>query len=193
MSAKIGVIVSSTRPTRVGGHVADWFMAKAKEYQGLEFELLDLKEINLPFLSETESPSTGKYTQESTKQWSAVIDGLDGFIFITAEYNNGPPAPLKNAIDSIYHEWDKKPVAFVGYGTYGATRAVEQLVDNAAKVGMMPLSKTFVGLMNPWESITPEGEIKEEFVHGHIEKLLENLQWWAETLKSAREAEKTTQ
>jgi NAD(P)H-dependent FMN reductase len=92
---------------------------------------------------------------------------------------------LKNAIDSVYNEWDRKPVAFVGYGTYGATRAVEQLVDIAAKVGLVPLSKTFVGLLEPWNAVL-NGEIKEEYVRGNVEGLLENLQWWTDTLKAAR-------
>ncbi len=185
MSAKIGIIVSTTRPTRVGRHVAEWFMDQIADRQDLEFELLDLKEWNLPFLSEPESPATGNYTLESTKKWSAKIDSLDGFIFVTAEYNNGPPAPMKNAIDTIYHEWDRKPVAFVGYGGYGATRAVEQLADITAKVGMVPLTKTFVGLLEPWDSVL-DGEIKEEYVRGNVGKMIDNLKWWAETLKQAR-------
>lgn len=185
MSSKIGVIVSSTRPTRVGRVVADWFLEQVKDNQDLEFELLDLKEIDLPFLNEKESPSSGKYELEHTKEWSKKIEHLDGFVFITAEYNNGPPAALKNAIDSLYHEWDKKPVAFVGYGTYGAARAIDQLVDNTAKVGMMPLSKTVIGIMDPWNSITDD-TVKKEYVHGNFDAMIANLTWWAELLKSAR-------
>ncbi len=185
MSIKVGVIVSSTRPTRVGRVVADWFLEKVKDNPDLEFELLDLKEVNLPFLNEDESPSTGKYEQEHTKEWSKKIESLDGFVFVTAEYNNGPPAPLKNAIDSLYHEWDKKPVAFVGYGTYGAARAIDQLVDNTAKVGMMPLSKTVVGIMDPWDSIN-DVTVKSEYVHGNFDGMIANLTWWAKLLKSAR-------
>lgn len=186
MSLKIGVIVSTTRPTRVGRHVADWVMRQIPSKDGVEYELIDLRGVDLPFLNEKESPSTGKYELESTKQWSKKISGLDGFIFVTAEYNNGPPSPLKNALDSLYHEWDKKPVAFVGYGAYGATRAVEQLVNNTAKIGMVPLPKTFVGILNPWESITPEGQVKPEFVHGNLDGLIDNLVWWSDLLKAGR-------
>jgi len=186
MSLKIGVIVSSTRPTRVGRQVADWFMSKVSATEGVEFELIDLKEWDLPFLSEPKSPSSGEYSLESSKKWSTKVTKLDGFVFVTAEYNNGPPAPLKNAIDSLYKEWDRKPVAFVGYGTYGATRAVEQLVDIVAKVGMMPLSKTFVGLLSPWGAISPEGKINEDYVQGNVDSLVENLKWWAELLQPVR-------
>jgi len=160
-------------------------MSELPKDENVTYELIDLKEVDLPFLSEKESPSSGKYEQESSRAWSKKVSDLDGYIFVTAEYNNGPPAPLKNAIDSLYHEWDKKPVAFVGYGTYGATRAVEQLVDIAAKVGMMPLSKTFVGILNPWESVSEDG-VKTEFVHGDLNALTKNLTWWAKILKQAK-------
>lgn len=186
MSLKIAVIVSTTRPTRVGRKIADWFMVRIKDFPDTEFELIDLKELDLPFMSEPESASSGHYTQDKVIAWSKKADSFDGFIFITAEYNNGYPAPLKNALDTIYHEWNRKPVAFVGYGTYGATRAVEQLVNVTAKVGMVPLPKTFVGITHPWESVKSDGSVDEKFVIGHIDALLENLKWWGEALKVAR-------
>lgn len=186
MSLKIGVIVSTTRPTRVGRKVADWFMDQVKNVSDIEFEIIDLKEIGLPFLSEPESPSSGHYTQEKVIAWSKKVNSLDGFVLVTAEYNNGYPAPLKNAIDTVYHEWDRKPVAFVGYGSYGATRAVEQLVNVVAKVGMVPLPKTFVGITHPWESIQEDGSVDEKFVNGNLNGLVENLKWWGEALKAAR-------
>jgi NAD(P)H-dependent FMN reductase len=160
-------------------------MTKIDTTEGLEFELIDLKEVDLDFLNEEHSPSTGNYDLPKTKAWSKKIAGLDGFIFVTAEYNNGIPAPLKNALDSVYNEWDRKPVAFVGYGTYGAVRAMEHLVNVTAKLGMVPLSKTAVGILAPWESVTKDG-VKEGFVHGSLEALLENLQWWTDVLKNAR-------
>lgn len=183
MSIRIGVIISTTRPTRVGEKVAKWFMSKVQDTEGVEFELIDLKEENLPFLDEPKSPSSGEYTLESTKRWSDKVASFDGYVFVTAEYNHGPPAPLKNALDSVYHEWDKKPVVFVGYGTYAATRAVEQLVNITAKIGMVPLPKTFIGIVKPWESIHKDGSINEDFVWGDTEKVVENLLWWAKKLK----------
>jgi NAD(P)H-dependent FMN reductase len=187
MNLKIGVIISTTRPTRVGDKVGKWFYEKVKNTPSVAFELIDLQHIDLPFLSEPEEPSSGHYTQDRVINWSKKIDELDGFVFVTAEYNNGIPAPLKNAIDSIYKEWNRKPVAFVGYGSYGATRAVEQLVNVTAKIGMAPLSKTFVSILHPWEAIHEDGSIDEKFVNGKIEGLITNLKWWATTLKAARE------
>ncbi len=186
MSLRIGIIIASTRPTRVGDKVAKWFLEQVKDTPDVDFELIDLKEVDLPFLNEPESASTGKYTQEKTIDWSKKIGGLDGFVMVTPEYNNGTSAALKNAIDTLYQEWDRKPVAFVGYGGYGATRAVEQLVDTMAKVGAAPLSKTFVGVIKSWEAIDDNGSVKPENVMGHPDGLMENLVWWAKALKTAR-------
>jgi NAD(P)H-dependent FMN reductase len=183
---KIGVIVSTTRPARKGRIVADWFMTKLKDNAAAQFDLIDLKEINLPFLNENLSPAKGVYEHEHTKKWSELISSYDGYIFVTAEYNNGPPAPLKNAIDTLYNEWNRKPVAFVGYGGYGATRSVEQLVNIASKIGMAPLSQTFVGIIKEWESVSSDGKVDESFVMGNTDKLIDNLLWWANALKTAK-------
>jgi len=183
---RIGVIVSTTRPTRVGKYVAEWFIAEAPKRDGVSFELIDLKDVNLPLLSEPKSASSGEYEQASSKAWSDKIKGYDGFVIATAEYNNGIPAPLKNAIDTLYHEWNRKPVAFVGYGTYAAARAIEQLVNVTAKVGMVPLPKIVVGIVNPWEAVADDGQVNKDFVVGNMEGMVDNLVWWARTVKSAQ-------
>lgn len=183
MSVKIGIVIASTRPTRVGKKVADWFHSQIKDSQDVELEIIDLLEENLPFLSEPESPASGNYEQESTKKWSAKISGLDGFIFVTPEYNHAYPAPLKNAIDTLFHEWNKKPAAFVGYGGLGGGRAIEQLIPVVARVGMVPLATTTFNVLNVWTAFDENGNIKDENTMGNIEKLVENLVWWTNQLK----------
>ena len=189
MQLKIGVIVSSTRPTRLGRKVTDWFMSQIKEMPDVQFEVLDLAEINLPVLSEPQSAMTGEYTQESSKQWSKRIASFDGFVWVTAEYNHGYPAPLKNAIDTLYHEWSKKPVAFVGYGGMGGVRSIEQLVQVAAELKAVPLSATSstVRILDVWNAVDENGNVKPEFIRGSVDGLVENLTWWARALKPARE------
>lgn len=189
MSLKIGVIISTTRPTRLGRKVADWFMDQVKN-SDMQFDLIDLAEINLPFLDEPESPSNNNYVRQSTKDWSKKIEGYDGYVFVTAEYNHGYPAPLKNAIDTLYHEWAKKPVAFMGYGAMGAARSIEQLANVVAQVGGMPLSSTSssVRIIDVWAAFDEAGTVKPEFIKGHVEGLLRDLSWWGEALKTARQA-----
>lgn len=187
MSLKIGVIVGSTRPTRVGRRVADWFMQQIANTPDMEFQLLDLAEINLPFLNEPKSPSMGDYVHAHTKKWAATIDALDGFILVTAEYNHGIPAPLKNALDTVYHEWARKPVAFVGYGGLGGARAIEQLIEVTARMEMAPISVNTVNIMNVWAAFDDKGNLKPDHVEGHPEKVLAKLAWWGNTLKAARQ------
>lgn len=192
MSLKIGVIVSTTRPTRVGRKIADWFMDQVKNTDGIEFDLIDLAEVKLPFLDEPESPLMGNYTTKSSKDWSERISGYDGYVFVTAEYNHGYPAPLKNAIDTLYHEWAKKPVAFVGYGGMGGARSIEQLTNVAAQVGMMPLSGTSctVRVIDVWSALDENDQPKPEFVKGNVEGLVTHLRWWGDALKVARTNDK---
>ncbi len=124
---KVAIILGSTRPGRNGEAVAKWVYELAKTRSDAEFELIDIKDFNLPLLDEPVPPSMGRYSQEHTKAWAAKIDTFDAFVFVTPEYNHGTSGALKNAIDFLYKEWNNKAAGFVGYGSAGGTRAVEQL------------------------------------------------------------------
>jgi NAD(P)H-dependent FMN reductase len=127
---KVGIIVGSTRPGRKAEAVGRWVLEIAERRGGrgdAEFELVDLETFALPLLDEPMPPMHGHYTQPHTKAWAAKIDGLDAFVFVTPEYNHGPSAALKNAIDFLHREWANKAAGFVGYGGAGGARAVEQL------------------------------------------------------------------
>jgi NAD(P)H-dependent FMN reductase len=124
----LGIIIGSTRPGRAGKPIADWFTAIASKHASFETKVLDLKEINLPFLDEAEQARLKKYAHEHTKKWSTLVESCDAFVIVTAEYNYGYPAPLKNALDFVYREWNHKTCGFVSYGgASGGTRAVQQL------------------------------------------------------------------
>lgn len=127
MSKKIAVIIGSTRPTRVGADIADWFVRNVSDTPNASFEIIDLKEINLPFLDEVHVPDKGMYQKDHTKEWQELVKGYGAFVFVTAEYNAGYPAPLKNAIDYLYAEWVDKPAAIVSYGWGGGASAAAQL------------------------------------------------------------------
>jgi NAD(P)H-dependent FMN reductase len=110
---KLHVILASTRPGRAGEPIAEWFVARAKAHGAFEVELVDLAEVDLPFMDEPNHPRLRRYTHEHTKAWSARVDAADAFVFVTPEYNYGFTAPLKNAIDFLHFEWQHKPVGFV--------------------------------------------------------------------------------
>src|SRR5256885_6308122 len=122
---KIAIIIGSTRPGRNGEAVAKWVYEIAKKRSDAEFELVDIKDFNLPLLDEPASPIMGQYTHEHTKTWSAKIASFDAYVFVTPEYNHGTSGALKNAIDFLYHEWVSKAAGFVSYGGAGGARAVQ--------------------------------------------------------------------
>ena len=142
---RIAIIIGSTRPGRNGEAVAKWVYEIAQKRGDAEFELVDIKDFNLPLLDEPVPPSLGQYSKEHTKVWAAKIDSFDAFVFVTPEYNHGTSAALKNAIDFIYKEWNNKAAGFVGYGGASGARAVEnlrlimgemQVADVRAQVGI---------------------------------------------------------
>ncbi len=124
---RIGIILGSTRPGRLGEQVARWTYEHAIARKDAEFELVDLKDFALPHLDETNLPSSGRYTQPHTRAWSEKIASFDGFVFVTPEYNHSTSGALKNAIDFLYREWNNKAAGFVSYGSAGGIRAVEHL------------------------------------------------------------------
>src|SRR4026207_932171 len=124
---RISIISGSTRPGRNGEAVAKWVHEIAKKRTDAEFELVDIKDYNLPLLDEPLPPSMGQYSKDHTKRWAAKIDSFDGFIFVTPEYNHGISGALKNAIDFLFKEWNNKAAGFVGYGSAYGARAVESL------------------------------------------------------------------
>lgn len=124
---KIGIILGSTRPGRNGEAVAKWVYDIASRRSDAEYELVDLLDYALPHLDEAIPASQGRYANEHTKQWAAKVAELDGFVFVTPEYNHSTSGALKNAIDFVYAEWNNKAAGFVSYGSAGGTRAVEHL------------------------------------------------------------------
>lgn len=125
---RVGIIIGSTRPNRIGEGVARWVFDEARKRTDADFELVDIKDFNLPLLDEPiPAGQSSNYTQEHTRKWSQKISSFDAFIFVTPEYNHGVSGALKNAIDFLYEEWNNKVAGFVGYGSIGGARVVESL------------------------------------------------------------------
>ena len=142
---KVAIIIGSTRPGRKAEAVARWVYDIASKRSDAAFEIVDIKDFNLPLLDEPVPAAMGQYSQPHTKAWAAKIGQFDAFVFVTPEYNHGPSAALKNAIDFLHREWNNKAVGFVGYGGNGGARSVEilrqvvsnvELADVRAQVGL---------------------------------------------------------
>lgn len=124
---KVGIILGSTRPGRNGEAVAKWVYEIARQRTDATFELVDILDYNLPLLDEPIPPSFGQYKNAHTIAWAEKIASFDAYVFVTPEYNHGTSGALKNAIDYLYSEWNNKAAGFVGYGSLGGARAVENL------------------------------------------------------------------
>lgn len=138
---KVGIIIGSTRPQRVGEGVGRWVHDVASRRGDADYELVDLRDFDLPLLDEPVPPSMGKYSKDHTKRWAAKIASFDAFVFVTPEYNHGICGALKNAIDFLFAEWNDKVAGFVGYGSAGGVRAVEQLRLVMAEVQVATVRK----------------------------------------------------
>ena len=154
-------------------------------------EILDLRDYPLPFFDEPMSPTAamgkkGAYPYPVSAQWTAKIGEADGFIFVTPEYNHGYSAVLKNAFDYVGREWNKKPVAFVGYGTVGGARAVEQLRPVVTEQQMVPM-RTAVHMIAPWALPNKDGVTDLASFDMTADQMLDQLIWWGNALKTARE------
>ncbi|HEX9679486.1 MAG TPA: NAD(P)H-dependent oxidoreductase [Candidatus Saccharimonadales bacterium] len=184
MAYRIGVLTSTTRRERAGEKIAKWFIEQANKIESeLTFELVDI--IDLPLLDEANLPSQRKYEDESSKNWSKVVSGFDGFVIVLAEYNHTPPAPIKNALDTLFHEWSRKVVGFVGYGSYGAESSIMGLRPLISYLNMMPIRES-VRITKAHEALDQNGQPKTDYVLGDINKFVGELGWWAKALTDAR-------
>lgn len=188
MKYKLKVIVGSTRPTRKGKAVADWFMEIAQKDANFEVELLDLKEINLPLMDEPEHPRAQNYQHEHTKRWSKMIDDGDAYILVTPEYNYSYPATLKNALDYLGREWSEKPVAFVSYGGMsGGMRSVQALKLPLTTLAMMPIPDA-VNIPFVANYFNEKGVFEaNEVIEKSAERMMATLLKWTKALKEMRE------
>lgn len=185
---KTKVILGSTRQGRFGDQPAKWILEKAKT-KGLDVELLDLRDYPLPFFDEPVTPSAKKepYANPVVAKWTAKIAEADAFIIVTPEYNHGTSAALKNAIDYVNPEWHKKAAGFVSYGTVGGARAVEQLRQVFPEVQAMTV-RVAVTMIAPWAlPKNADGMTDLSSFDGLADQMLDQLTWWGEALKAARE------
>jgi NAD(P)H-dependent FMN reductase len=186
----IGIIIGSTRAGRFSEYPAQWLAELGLNRPDLMCTILDLREYDLPFLTDAINPSkkNGVYEDASVTRFAETVRACDGYIVVTPEYNHGYPAVLKNAIDHIKGEWGRKPVAFVSYGTLGGARAVEQLRLVYIDMGTVPL-KHAVHIVAPWELRDETGVLKAgtlDMYEKAATTMFDDLSWWAKTLKAGR-------
>ena len=182
------VVVASTRPSRKGPAVADWFLERARAHGAFDVERMDLAEVALPLLDEPNHPRLRDYTHEHTHRWSATVARADAFVFVTPEYDFGAPASLLNAMQYLVHEWAYKPLGFVSYGGVSAgLRGVQQTrqVASALKLVAIPEAVSIPFFAHHLDEETggfDPGEVQAKAAT----VMLDELRRWADALRPLR-------
>src|SRR5258708_1112758 len=185
------VIVGSSRQGRFSEKPARWIFENLRKRDGVEARLLDLRDFPMPFFDQQVSPATPEraaYDNEVVRKWTAAIGASDAFIIVTPEYNYGPAAVLKNAIDWVYPEWNRKAVAFVSYGGAMGARGVQQLRETAIEVQLAPIRSSvhipIATLMAHYQGGDVEKGLLE--LEASAKVMIDDLLWWTTALKAAR-------
>ena len=189
----ISVIIGSTRQGRFSEKPAHWIYQQLKKRDGIQVRLLDLRDFAMPFFDQPVPPAMpgrAPYEHEVVKRWTAEIAAADGFVLVTPEYNYGAPAVLKNAIDWVYPEWNRKAVAFVSYGSAMGARGVQQLRQTMTEVQIAPIrSSVHVPVATLWAHFQG-GDVDKGLAE--LEKpanvMIDDLLWWTAALKAAHAA-----
>jgi NAD(P)H-dependent FMN reductase len=187
----ISVIVGSTREGRFSEKPAAWILQQLKTRDGIDARLLDLHDFPMPFFDQPVPPAMpgrAPYENDVVRKWTAAIAQSDGFIFVTPEYNYGPPAVLKNAIDWVYPEWNRKAAAFVSYGGAAGVRSVQQLRETAIELQLAPVrSSVHIPVATLWAHFQG-GDVNAGLgeLEGPARTMIEDLLWWTAALKKAR-------
>lgn len=191
-SVNIKIVVGSTRQGRFSDKPAQWIQDEISKMDGVKSEVLDLRDYPMPFFDEVMGPAMTPqpYTNEVVQKWTAKIAEADGLIMIAPEYNHGYTAVLKNALDYVYKEWNRKPVGFVSYGSASGARSVEQLRQVVVELQMAPIRSAIHFPTDKWMPVLMGKSSAEELFTSskeHLDAFMEDLLWWTRALKNARE------
>jgi NAD(P)H-dependent FMN reductase len=188
----IQVISSTTREGRFSERVATWVTGQLANRDDFDVEPIDLREYPLPFFDGV-APARAprEYASQELEQLGRRLDRADGYIVLTAEYNHGYPAVLKNAMDWTFVEWRRKPMSFVGWGQVGAARAIEQLRLVAVEFEMAPLRHAvhiLPDILVAARQAEDPGDVSMFApLEPRLKLLADDLAWWAGVLAAARE------
>ncbi len=185
---RVGIIIGTTREGRFGDRPAEWIKKLADKHGKVETEIVDLRDYQIPFFDQPGSPAYVGTHHDEAKRWEQKMGELDGYIFVTAEYNHGPSAVLKNALDHAYNVYNKKPAAFVGYGALGASRAIQQLRQNLVELKVAPLRDAVHINMTEYLGVLKDGKSFDDYPYltQTANTMLDELEWWTIALKAAR-------
>jgi len=182
--------MGSTRVGRFADRPAEWLLGLANKRGDAAYELVDLRDYPMPFFDAPKSPLREPAANEHARRWAKKVGELDGFVFVTAEYNHSIPAVLKNALDFVYGEWNRKPATFVGYGNAGGARGIEQLRLMLVELQVAPLRNAVHIQRDDFMAMLLHGKTFADFpqLDKSADTMLGELVWWADALRAKRAA-----
>tara|TARA_R110002072_G_scaffold10342_4_gene48114 strand:+ start:3500 stop:4072 length:573 start_codon:yes stop_codon:yes gene_type:complete len=186
---KIAIVVGTTRPTRFADKPANWIAGLAAQRTDAEFEIVDLRDHDLPLFAEKRAPIYSPPEHPAAVAFCERMKAFDGYIFVTGEYNHSIGGALKNALDYLYSEMTRKPAACVAYGGVGGARAVEHLRLIAVELQMAPVrSAVHIGLFE-LRALMRDGSFEDyPYLGDSAKTMLDDIVWWSNTLRAGRTA-----
>lgn len=192
----ISVIIGSTREGCFSEKPANWVLQQVGNLGGVDARLLDLRDFPMPFFDQPALPAMpGRppFKNEVVQRWTAAIAQSDGFVFVTPEYNYDPSAVLKNAIDWVYPEWNRKAAGFLSYGSPMGARSVQQLRETAIELQLAPIrSSVHIPVATLWAHYKG-GDVGAGLAEldAPAGAMIDDLLWWTAALKTARASSKS--
>lgn len=187
---RLQIVTASTREGRKGPLVAEWFIEQARRHGEFDVEPVDLAEVDLPLFDEPRHPRLRQYEHEHTRRWSATVERADAYVFVTPEYDHGPPASLVNALQYLVHEWAYKPLGIVSYGgVSGGTRSAQAIKLTALALRLVPIVETvsipfFAKSIDRESGAFEPDEVQEKAAAAMLNELIR----WEEALRVLRPA-----
>ncbi|HLE62763.1 MAG TPA: NAD(P)H-dependent oxidoreductase [Pyrinomonadaceae bacterium] len=176
----IPVILGTARKGRASENVANFVFSEVKKRDGIETELIDIRNLNLPMDDAGEAIKI--------PQFSATVERADGLVLVVPEYNHGYPGLLKHALDSNLKEYIHKAVGICGVsaGGFGGTRVIENLLPVLRELGLVTIfwDGNFSGAQNLFDT---DGNLLDQSYVKRIDKFLRELIWMSTVLRWGRE------
>jgi NAD(P)H-dependent FMN reductase len=177
----IPVILGTSRKGRASENVARFVFAEAQKREGVETELIDIRDLNFAI------DDAGEALKDPT--FSEQMMRADGLVIVTPEYNHGYPGLLKHVLDTNLKEYIHKAVGVCGVsaGGFGGTRVIEALLPVLRELGLVTIfwDGNFSGAQKLFDA---EGKILDEATHvKRVDKFLGELIWMSRVLRYGRE------
>ena len=173
---KIGVIIGSLRKESYNRKIASQLMSQFPE--NYQVEIIEIGELPLY----NEDLDVEGMVPEAWTTFRKKVKEMDGYLFVTPEYNRSVPAAMKNALDVASRPygssgWDKKVGAVVSAstGAPGAFGANHHLRQSLVFLNVLTMQQPEAYLGNVTSFINDDGSITNEGTLGFFQTIVDGF------------------